>query len=76
MASNLPTIAQVRKALVNIAGLATSLIMLGFVHGQALVITNSVIAVLVVIAHYQIVNAPMDDDAVNGLEPLPPLPQI
>lgn len=69
----LPTIAQVRKALVNVAGLATSLIMLGFVHGQALVITNSVIAVLVVIAHYQVRNAPMDVPGVDLPAALPPV---
>ncbi len=53
-----PKIGEIRKALVNIAGLATSIVTIGFIHGQALVITNTVIAILTAIAHYTIVNDP------------------
>ena len=80
------TIAQVRKAIINLLGLAAGLLALGLVHDKAtLVIINSVIAVLTVIVHYRVPNASPGDTGLNAPvtggqfsddEDESPLPQI
>lgn len=53
---NIPKIGEVRKAIINVVGLGTSLVTLGFIHGQALVIVNTIIAVLTAALHYSVPN--------------------
>jgi hypothetical protein len=52
------TFAQVRKAAVNVAALASEVVAANVVHGRALVIATAVIAVAGAIAHFTVPNEP------------------
>lgn len=53
----IPPFAEMRKAVINVTGLAASLVTLGFIHGQALVDVNAGIALATAVLHFRVPNA-------------------
>lgn len=58
----LPTLAQVRKALINAVTGASMLVTLGFIHDpEALALVNGAIALVGAVLHFKVGNAPWGD---------------